>query len=145
MIRCQLVTLDGVKFDEEVYEVLLPTLDGDIGVLTDHMPLISVAKTGIISIRRKAGDPDDFMEQYVTYGGVIEVADNVLRVLVDEADHSDEVNEQEAQRAYELAQKMKTEAKDQVSLDHAQSLMDRQAVRLKVADMRRRRGSRPRG
>jgi F-type H+-transporting ATPase subunit epsilon len=145
MIRCQLVTLDGVKFDEEVYEVLLPTLDGDIGVLTGHMPLISVAKTGIISIRRKAGDPDDFMEQYVTHGGVIEVADNMLRVLVDEADHADEINEQEAQKAYELAQKMKAEAKDQVSLDHAQSVIDRQAVRLKVADLRRRRGSRPRG
>ncbi len=46
MFRFQLVALSGKKFDDEVYEVVLPTLDGEIGVLKDHMPLVSVATTG---------------------------------------------------------------------------------------------------
>lgn len=138
MIHFQLVSLDGIKFDEEVYEILLPTMDGQIGVMPGHMPLISVATGGVVSIRRKAGDRDDMMEHLAISGGAVEVADNTLRLLVDEADHADEINEQEAQKAFELAKKMKTEAKDQVSLDHAQSLIDRHAVRLQVAGLKRR-------
>ncbi len=39
-------SLSGKKFDDDVYEVVLPTLDGEIGVLQDHMPLVSVATNG---------------------------------------------------------------------------------------------------
>jgi F-type H+-transporting ATPase subunit epsilon len=138
MIKLELVTLDGSKVAEEVYEVILPTLSGYIGVMPGHMPLVSVATNGVISVRRKAGDPDNQMEHYATNGGVIEIRNDVLSVLVDEADHAEEINEQEAQKAFELAQKMKKEAKDQVSLEHAQSLMDRHAVRLQVAGLKRR-------
>lgn len=139
MIRLKLETISGTKFDDDVYEVLLPTMAGEIGVLPGHMPLISVATHGVIRIRKKAGDPDDFMELFATNGGVIEVSDDTLSVLVDEADHADEINESEAQKAYDLAQQMKAEAKDQVSLEHAQNLMDRHAVRLQVAGLKRRR------
>lgn len=141
MIKFQLVSLDGVKYDEDVYEIILPTLDGQIGVLPGHMPLISAATNGVISVRRTASERDDMMEHFAISGGVIEVADNVLRVLVDEADHAEEINEAEAQKAFELAQKMKSEAKDQVSLEHAQSLIDRSSVRLQVAGLKRRRRS----
>ena len=51
MIHLKLVTLSGVKFDGDVHEVVLPTMTGQIGVLTDHMPLISAATAGIISIK----------------------------------------------------------------------------------------------
>jgi F-type H+-transporting ATPase subunit epsilon len=134
----QLVSLSGKKFDEDVYEVILPTLDGEIGVLQDHMPLVSVAKSGAIAVRRNAKDSDAQREFFATNGGAIEVSDNTLRVLVDEADHADEINEAEVQKALERAQKMKAEAKDQVSLDHAQAMMDRQAIRLQVAGLKRR-------
>ncbi len=142
MIHFQLFTLTGLKFDDDVYEIVLPTLDGQIGVLENHMPLISVATTGVIAIRRDPRDPDSKMDHYATYGGVVEVANNTLRVLVDEADHSDEINAAEAQKAMDLAQKMKSESKDQASLEHAQSLIDRQAVRLHVAGIKRRHGGR---
>ncbi|HUD81501.1 MAG TPA: ATP synthase F1 subunit epsilon [Patescibacteria group bacterium] len=138
MLHFQLVAVSGTKFDDDVTEVVLPTMDGQIGILTDHMPLISVATNGVISVRRGPKDPDSKMEHFATNGGVIEVANNSLRVLVDEADNGDEINEAEAKKAYELAEKMKAEAKDQVSLEHAQSLIDRHAVRLQVAQLRRR-------
>lgn len=138
MFHFQLVAISGKKFDEDVYEVVLPTLDGEIGVLQDHMPLVSVASAGAIMVRRNAKDPDNQREYFATNGGVIEVSDNSLRMLVDEADPADELNETEAQKALERAQKMKAEAKDQVSLEHAQQLVDRHAVRLQVAGLKRR-------
>lgn len=139
MIRFELVTLSGLKYSEDVNEVILPTLEGYIGVLTGHMPLISVATNGVISVRKNAQDPDDMMEIFATNGGVIEIANNVLRVLVDEADHADEISESEAQAAFERATKLKAEAKDEVSLEKAQSLIDRSAVRIQVAGLRRKR------
>jgi F-type H+-transporting ATPase subunit epsilon len=138
MIKFELVTLSGVKLSEIVYEVLLPTLEGQIGVLPGHMPLVSVASHGMILVRKNATDRDDMMDVYATNGGVIEVNNETLTVLVDEADHAEEISEQEAQKALDLAIKMKAEAKDQVSLEKAQSLIDRQAVRLQVAGLRRR-------
>ena len=138
MFRFQLVSLSGVKFDDQVTEVLLPTLEGEIGVLDHHMPLISVATNGAIAIRRNAKDRDDQREFFATNGGVIEVSDNTLRVLVDEADHADDINEAEAEAAMERARSMVAEAKDEVSLEHAQGLVDRHAVRLQVAGLKRR-------
>lgn len=138
MIRFELVTLEGTKFGEEVYEVILPTADGYIAVFPEHMPLVSIASPGVISVRRKAGDPDSKLEYFATNGGVIEISDNVVRVLVDAADREDEINEAEAQKAFEHAQQLAKEASDQLSLEHAQSLMDRHAVRLHVAGLRRR-------
>lgn len=137
-IRFELVTLAGTKFGQDVYEVILPTPQGYIGVLPNHMPLVSIVTPGVISIRHKEGDPDSKMELFATHGGVIEISENRLRVLADEADRADEINEAEAQKAYEQAQKLYKEAKTQVELNEAKALIDRQAVRLHVAGLRRR-------
>jgi F-type H+-transporting ATPase subunit epsilon len=134
----ELVTLDGVKFQAQVYSVVLPTAAGQITVLPGHEPLLSLLKTGVIAIRHTRGDADRLLEQYATYGGVAEISKEGVRVLVDEATHGDEVNEAEAKKAHDAAVAMRDAAKTQVELAHAQSLVDRQAVRLEVADLKRR-------
>jgi len=138
VIHFTLVALSGTKFDGDVYEIILPTLEGEIGVLQDHMPLVSVATNGVIAVRRDPKDGDVAREFFAISGGVIEISNNTLRVLVDEADHADEINEAEAEAAMERAKKMKAEAKDEVSLEHAQAMVDRHAVRLQVAGLKRR-------
>jgi F-type H+-transporting ATPase subunit epsilon len=142
MIRFKLVSLTGTKFDADVAEVTLPTLEGEIGVLAHHMPLVSVATNGVIAIRRNAKDRDDAREFFATNGGIIEVSNNVLRVLADEADHADDINEADAKAAFERAQSMRADAKDQISLEHAQALVDRHAVRLQVSSLKRHRKQR---
>jgi F-type H+-transporting ATPase subunit epsilon len=138
MFRFQLVALTGTKFDDEVYEVVLPTLDGEIGVLQGHMPLVSVATDGAIMVRRNARDADRDREYFAISGGAIDVTNNILRVLVDEADHADTISQAEAEAAHQRAVQMKAEAKDQVSLEHAQALVDRTSSRLQVAGLKRR-------
>lgn len=138
MIHLQLVALNGIKFDDEVYEVSLPTMDGIIGVLPKHMPLISVAKSGAIAIRRNRTDPDAQRDIFAISGGVIRVENDQLKIIVDEADHADNINEAEAEAAHQRALAMKAEAKDQVSLDKAQALVERTNARLQVASLKRR-------
>jgi F-type H+-transporting ATPase subunit epsilon len=139
MLHLQLVTLTGTKFDGDVYEVILPTLDGEIGVLQNHMPLISVATAGAVVVKKNRNDADSQREFFAISGGVIEIEHNQLKVIVDEADHADNINEAEAEAAHERAKQLIAEAKDQVSLDHAQQMVDRTSARLGVAKLKRRR------
>jgi F-type H+-transporting ATPase subunit epsilon len=61
--------------------------------------------------------------------------------LVDQADHSDEIIEAEAKKALDRAIELRDNAADQIELDKAHQLVDRHSVRLKVAELRRRRRS----
>lgn len=138
MFHLQLVTLTGTKFEGDVYEVILPTLDGEIGVLANHMPLISVATAGAVVVKKNRTDSDNQREIFAISGGVIQVEHNQLKLIVDEADHASNINEAEAEAAHQRALNMKAEAKDQVSLDHAQAMVDRTSARLDVAKLKRR-------
>jgi len=137
-MNLELVTLDGVKFKAEAYSVILPTAAGEITVLPGHEPLLSQLVPGVITIRRNKIEADYHLEHFATYGGVLEISSKGVRILVDEATHGDEINVAEAQKAHDAALALRKDAKSQVELDKAQSLVDRHAVRLQVADLRRR-------
>lgn len=135
----QLVTLAGVRVDESVYEVIIPTVDGEISVFPSHEPLVTVAKSGVIAVRRDKQHDNDQMDYFAISGGVVEISVDRVRVLVDEAEHGEDIVEAESQAALERAIKLRDEAKTQVELEKAHQLVDRHAVRLKVADLHRRR------
>ena len=61
-MNLKLVTLGGVKLDEAVYSVTIPTIDGEISVLPSHEPLVTVARDGVITVRRRQEDPDNQLE-----------------------------------------------------------------------------------
>lgn len=134
----ELVTLAGVKISESVYEVIIPTTTGEIAVFPSHEPLVTVAKPGVISVRREKQHSDDQMEFFAISGGVIEISGDRVRVLVDEAEHGEDIVEAESQAALERAMKLRDEATSRVELEKAHQLVDRHAVRLKVADLHRR-------
>lgn len=137
-MNLQLVALDGVKFEEEAYSITLPTLAGEITVYKDHMALLTALQPGMITIRRQQQDPDYKTEQYATFGGVADISHAQVRVLVDEATHGDEINFAEAEKAKAEAERNLANAKTQIELDQAQALVDRHAIRLNVAALRRR-------
>lgn len=136
-MKLQLVTLEGLKLDEEVYEVMLPTASGPIAVYPGHEPLVTLAIPGVISVRKHKSDADSAREIFAANGGVVEIEPDRIRVLVDDADRPDDIVEAEAEKALAAAQKLKAEAKNQIELDKAQAMIDRSAVRLKVAGLRR--------
>jgi F-type H+-transporting ATPase subunit epsilon len=136
-MNLRLVTLLGEKMNEDVYEVILPTTSGEISVFPGHESLVTLAAPGVIAVRRKKTDPDDLLEYFATSGGIIEIGANHIKVLVDEADHGDDIVEAETEKALERAMAMRDSAADQVELEKATQLIDRHAVRLKVAGLRR--------
>ena len=136
-MKLELVTLTGIKVDQEVYEVMLPTAAGPISVFAGHEPLVSVAVPGAIAVRHAKADADSKLEYFAVSGGVIEITGSRVRVLVDEADHGDDIVEAESKAALAKALDMQKNAKDSVELEKATQLVDRHQVRLNVAGLRR--------
>lgn len=137
-MRLELVTLTGVKLDQEIYQATIPTLEGEISVFPDHEDLVAVAVPGVISVRDRKDDSDDRMEFFAISGGVIEISAKKIRILVDEAEHGEEIVEAESRAALERALRLRDESDDQIELEKAHQMIDRHQVRLKVAELRRR-------
>ena len=138
-ISFELVTPAGLIFSEDVYKVLLPTASGQIGVLPHHRPLITLVVPGVISFASHAETPESQYEHIVTAGGFAEISGAGVRLLSDHAERAEDIDALAAQEALARAEELKREAKDEVSLADALSLSEQSAVRLKVAELKRRR------
>ena len=135
-MQLELITLEGIKLNTHVYQTTISTADGEIGVFPDHEPLVTIAVPGVIAVRHKKEDTEE--ELFAIGGGVVEISGSKIRVLVDEAEHGEDIIEAESRAALERALAMRDEAGDQIELEKAHQLIDRHQVRLKVAELRRR-------
>lgn len=138
-MRLEFVTLSGTKISQDVYEITVPTMAGEISIFPGHMPLVTIATEGVMYIRLQKGDRDEMRETYALTGGVVYIDQKSVRVLVDEAESADDLVAAEVEKALELAKQQRASAKDAVSISEAEALMNRHATRLKVANLRRRR------
>lgn len=89
-----LVAADREVWSGEATVVNASTVDGEIGVLADHTPVLSVLAPGQIDVRT----PDDGHWVAATDGGFISVANNVVRLICEHAEISHESNFDEARR-----------------------------------------------
>lgn len=138
MLRFELVSTTGTKFDDEAYEVLIPALGGTIAVFEDHMPLVSAGQPGVISIRRKPSDKDDDMQSFAVNGGVMEVDGKTLRFIADEISAPEDISEKEAEAALARAEQLVADAGNQQALAEAHRMLHHSRAQLNVARMRRR-------
>jgi len=134
-MEVKVLTLSGVKFSSTAKEVMLRTTEGDMVILTGHEPFMGVIEPGALTIIDDKGNDDVFS----VFGGVVNVSsDSQVKILVDEAEHVDDLIEEEIKQALQLAHDLKESAKDRHALSQAQDLVDRHSVRLNVARVRRR-------
>ena len=74
-----IITPDTELFSGEVTSIVLPGIDGDLGVLNNHAPLITALREGKISIIKESGENESFE----TKGGIVEVLNNKVIVLAE--------------------------------------------------------------
>ena len=129
----ELLTLAGVKYKGEAREVHVRTATGEMGILPHHENLTTIVKPGPVIITTKSG-----VEYVASFGGILQIVDNHVRLLADEAEHADELIHEEIEAALEYAKTLRANAKTKFELHSAQTLVDRHAVRLQVSGLRRR-------
>jgi len=138
MIHFELVSTTGTKFDDEAYEVLIPAQGGTIAVFEDHMPLISAAQPGLISIRKKASDKDDDMQSFAVNGGVVETDGKTIRFIADDITAPEDISEKEAEAALVRAEELIKNAGNQKALEEAQRMLYHSQAQLSLSRLRRR-------
>lgn len=138
MIHFELVSTAGTKFEGDVYEVLVPAQGGTVAIFQDHMPLISAARPGVLSVRKKASDKDDDMEEFAVNGGIMEVDGKSLRFIADEISAPDEISEKEAEAALARAEELISKAGSQVELAAAHRMLSHHHAQLNLYRSKRR-------
>ncbi len=107
MLNLEIVTPEKKVFDESVDAVTVPTARGEVGILTNHAPLISTLMPGILSYTNKGTT-----EKMVIAGGFVEVSDNKVSILADTAERSEEIDIEAAKTEQAEAQKVLGEWKE---------------------------------
>lgn len=131
-LKFQIITPEKIVFNEEIDSITLPTVDGEITVLPNHIPLISVTKPGEIMIKK-----DGQAHHMAVMRGFVETSDNRVRLMTDAAELADEIDERRAEEAKVRAEKLVAESKDQVEYTDASAALARALARIKVARRKR--------
>lgn len=128
-LHLTITTPERIVLETEVRSVNVPTVDGEIGILQNHIPLVSILAPGELYLTNTKGE----QETMAVSGGFVEVRDNRIVILADTAEKAQEIDEARAQAAREKAQALMQErATDDVGFADAQAAMAKELARLKV-------------
>lgn len=132
-IRCEIVSQDRKVFEDEVDIVVVPGADGEMGILPHHSALLTALKPGVLKVRR-GGQEDVF----AISGGFVEVQPDLVTVLADAAERSDEIDIARAEEARRKAEEsLKNAPRESQSFIEAEMALRRSNLRLSVAKRRR--------
>ena len=134
-MHLEVISAERQVYSEEVEMVVAPGVEGQLGILPRHAPLMTVLQPGEVMIR-KEGE-----ETYLALtGGFMEVMGNKVTILADACERSDEIDEARAQEAVARAQERIANHATDMQLERAVASMRRAQARLNVARRRRSRG-----
>lgn len=115
MLHLQLVSPERVLVDEDVDEVQIPGLDGYLGILPGHAPLLSELKPGGVLSYKSAGGE----KVLAVFGGFVEVQPDRVRILADAAERKEEINVEEARQQLSKAIELDDIERAQAKIDAA--------------------------
>ena len=109
---------------EDVTEVVVPAFEGEMGILKDHISIISFLKPGIITIQSKSGE-----EKFYVEDGIVEFKDNNLSVLTSSIFSLKEIEKNKLQ---ELIKSAEEESNQSDISDQSKYLADQKIEVLKT-------------
>lgn len=135
-IKLKIVTPEGIFFEDEVQGISIPTLEGEITVLADHIPIIAAMMPGELKVKKSGKD-----EFFSMTRGVVEVDGKTITILTDAAERADEIDTKRAEEAKKKAEAMMDEERHGEE-GHADAVaqLERALSRIKIARKRKARG-----
>ena len=128
-INFKIATPERVVFKNDVDQITLPTKQGEITILPNHIPLIAVLKPGEIVIKN-----DKEEVSLAVSGGFIEVLSDKVVVLADTAERAEELDVERAEAARKRAEEALTQKKyDAKEFASMAAMMEKELARVKVA------------
>lgn len=132
-MQLDIVTAEHEVFSDQVSGVVVPGTEGELTVLPNHAPLLTVIQPGELRIMQD-GSADTFM---AVGGGFLEVIANKVVILADAAERADEIDESRAQEAVTRAEERLEHRTADMDMERAIASLRRSQTRLKVVRRRR--------
>ncbi len=99
-MRVEIVSPESVLFSGEADMVIARTTQGEVGIMKDHEPMLAALDNG--EMRIYAGG--SVRDRFAVYGGFMEMRENVVRVLSDDAEFASDIDRTDAERELDAAQ-----------------------------------------
>ena len=130
-LQLEVVTPDKTVVSAEVEMAVCPGVEGEFGVLPQHVSMLSALKIGDLRYRVNGKDENVFIS-----GGFADVNNNVLSVLAESAERATDIDTARAQAAKERAEKRLSAHDDSLDETRAEAALQRAVTRLQVAQLR---------
>lgn len=132
MFHADIVDPQKVLYSGDVVEITLPGIDGEFGVLGEHMDMVTPLTVGEIEVKTKDGHLS-----FAIGKGVFSMEDNKAMVLVQDALSADEISEERANDAKKKAEEIIVRGVSGEQLNAARQALRRSLVDLKIVRKRR--------
>jgi F-type H+-transporting ATPase subunit epsilon len=137
-LRLDIVTAERVVFSGDVDIVIAPGIEGELGILPRHAPLLTALNYG--TLRARWGGEET---SFAIGGGFMEVQPDHVTVLADSAERAEEIDLDRAEMARRRAEdRLRATAQSREDVARAEAALRRAVVRIKAAQTRRRPGGR---
>ena len=140
-LSVDIVTAEKLVFSEEDVDLLVvPGIEGELGVLPLHAPLLTTIQPGVLRVVK--GEEETTM---AITGGFIEVRENRVTILADAAERGEEIDVARAEEARRRAEERLASREATIDVVKAEMALKRALMRLKAVEQtrRRRRGAPP--
>jgi len=128
-INFKIVTPERIVYEADIDQVTLPTAMGEITILPNHIPLVSLLSAGELLIKK---DKEEI--PMAVAGGFVQVGKNQVVVLADSADRIEEIDIKRAEEAKKRAEELlKTKKMDATEYAALAANLERELAKLKVA------------
>ena len=119
-LTCSVTTPERLVHETGARFVVVPAIDGELGILPRHAPLTALLGTGELRVQGEGGEKESIFVR----GGFVQVVANSINVLATEAERADEIDREAAQRDLEAAR-----AESRVGLSSDQLAEQRERIR----------------
>ena len=131
-LKFEIVTAERIVYSDDVDIVVAPGVDGQLGILPSHAPLLTMLQPGELLVRKDGEETAVFVS-----GGFLEVMQNRVTVLADVAERAEEIDIGRAEAAKSRAEEKLKERPAEMDLAAAEAALMRSLMRLKIAERRR--------
>lgn len=125
---------DGTFFEGEAEMVVVPTIDGEYGVMAYHENIVVSVESGILKYRPEGEEETLYAS---VSSGMMRVENNDVLILVDSAEHPDEIDETRAREEEEAAREAMLQKRSVQEYLMAEATLQRAVNRLKLKNKRR--------
>lgn len=133
-LSLEIVTAERLVYSADVDVVIAPGIEGQLGILPQHAPLMTMLQPGELMVRQDGEEHSIFVS-----GGFLEVQSDKVTVLADTAERAEEIDVARAEEAKLRAEQRITLSPSEADHARAQAAMLRSLMRLNVAEKGRKR------